>query len=168
MTAQPITAAEGLAIWIAQTHPDLFRALVLKAHPPGLAGFTDVLSSIGSGITSGIKAVGSYIASTDGVKTLSALAGSYLQNRQQQSVLDTQIKLAEMGQAPAPISYTTDPTTGALRGVYSPVGSQSMLLDQSILDSLAPAPFYKRYAVPLTLGVGAIAVFLVLRKVRFI
>jgi hypothetical protein len=165
MNGQQITAADGLAIWLANNHPALFQALAARSlERAGFADWSDILKSIGTGITTAVKSVGSYLASSDGVKTLSSLAGSYLTTKAQKDVLNMQVQRAEQGQEPASISYVMDSYTGQATPVYTANGVTAQL-DLNILRGLTPKPWYQTYALPLAIG-GSVLFLMVIYRMR--
>lgn len=104
-------SATELALWLQQNEPQIFAKLteeVAKRSGGKLGDFSDILSGIGTAA----KNVGSFLASPDGIKTLSAVGSVYLQSRAQTAALNTQVKLAQAGYSPAPIRNVIDGTTG--------------------------------------------------------
>lgn len=176
------------AAWIKITHPELFDALAKAAQqhqktapikaalkPKGLSGFLDTLTSIASDVTSGIgtavQSVGNFITSPDGIKTMSGLATSYLQNQAQQAVLQTQLARAQAGQAPAPIAYTTaQAVTPGGQAITTQVpiiqgaSGQFSYMSSAQLRSLTPGGFLQQYGIWLAVGGAAILLVILLTR----
>lgn len=169
-----------LARWLAQTHPELFKAVLAKAVKPvptsgkPMAGISDLFSGIGSDIAS----VANYLTSSGGLNTLGSLATSYftLQGQQananaQQAVLQTQLARAQAGQAPLPITYTTQPAVTSSGVGYTaqvPVlqmapGQLSTVTPQ-LLAANTPAGFLGQYGLWIMLGAGALVLYFILRR----
>lgn len=138
-TGQPLTAAQAFASWLELNEPALFRALAQRAAAsgaaPGLGDWSDFLSSVGSvasdlgsDISGAASSVGDWLASGQGMSSLTNLANTYLQDQTAQSVVQTQLSRAQQGLPPAPISYTTS-SSGAVVPVYTA---------SSIPSSIAP------------------------------
>jgi len=137
-------AAQALAQWLQQNEPELFAVLAQQAAGSGeLAGITDVLTSIGSGIAkaastvgSGIataaKSVGSFLASPNGVSVLSSLGQTYLQTTAQKNALQVQLAAAQAGQPPAPIETRYDAATNT----YVPIVSGTQPLTPQLAQQL--------------------------------
>lgn len=116
-------AAQAFAAWLQQNEPELFAALLQRADRNGAAGlgaWTDVLSSIASGIGNAVKSVASYVASPAGTSSLSSLAQTYLQSQGQKNALKVQLAQAQAGYPPAPIETRYDAATNQYVPVYTP------------------------------------------------
>lgn len=123
------------AAWLAENRPDLFNALARASgaqtgQPMKLEGFTDILASIGSGISSAarsvasglsttVKGVGNFLASSSGQSALARLGTAYvaIKTAPEAAALQAQVDRANAGLAPAPIEMTWD----ASRQQYVPV-----------------------------------------------
>lgn len=161
--ASPKSATQ-LAEWIAQHEPQLFAALTREAGtalsvPGKLGGITDWLSSIGTGVTSAVKNVGTFLTSSQGLATLGTLGGAYLQTKSQQNVLATQVALAQAGMAPAPIAYTPG-ANGVNTPIYLPT---QQTVTPGLLAQLQPS-FLQRNGIWLALGGAGILALLLLRS----
>src|SRR6266850_1937901 len=99
-------AADAFAAWLYQTHPDLFLAAyhlaAFGATPDttGLGDISDFLSSIGTGVSSAVSSVGSFLTNTDNIKAIAGLAGSYLSAKTQQNVVNAQLARLQSSQPP--------------------------------------------------------------------
>lgn len=163
-----------LAAWLAENQPNVFNALVRRAGiaeaPQRLEGFTDILKSLGSGISnvaksvagglsSTVKSVGAFLGTKEGAASLTALASTYgaiqLSKVQSQAV-QTQASRAAAGLAPAPIEMQWD----AARQQYVAVAPNGAALNAGQLSQLAAAPWLP-WAM---LGGGLILAVLFLRK----
>jgi hypothetical protein len=189
MDVSKINSSVQFAAWIKLTYPELFDALARAAQQhaktapvraalksKGLSGFLDTLSNIASDVTSGIGAavqnVGNFITSPEGLKTMSGLATSYLQNQAQQAVLQTQLARAQAGQAPAPITYTTaQAVTPAGQAIATQIPivqtgtGQFTYLSPATLQSYTPGAFIQQYGMWLVIGaVGLVLVFALTRR----
>ena len=188
MAADISNASARFAAWIKLTHPELFDALAKAAEqhvktapikaalkPKGLGGFLDMLDTIASDVTSGIgnvvQNVGSFLESPDGMKSLTGLASSYLQNQAQQAVLQTQTLRARAGQSPAPIAYTTAQavsTYGQAVTTQVPIlqgaGGQFSYMSPAQLKTLTPGGFLAQYGVWLAIGGAALLLVMVLTR----
>jgi len=132
-------AATELASWLYQVHPELFAAAYLAARTARattLGDFSDILdsvgsglSSVGSGIENAVGSVGSWLTSSQGLTTLSSLGTAYLNNQAQQNVLQTQIARTQALQSPLAVTYT-----------------------QTANGSVVPVLPYSSTGVPLTLS----------------
>lgn len=156
-------ASEALAYWIARNEPELWRALLEKAAQRGqLGGISDFFRTVGSSIGGAVKSVGSYLKSSDGMKTLTELGGVYLTTRMQEKALETQSLLAQANFPPAPIQNVQAPG-GVVVPVYTPLNRP---LDASLLAQLQPS-FLERYGASILIGVGiALAFALLVRSTR--
>lgn len=112
-------SAHAMAIWLAEQQPQVFEAVLRTAlgeQQPKLAGLTDWLSSIGTSVGNAVNAAGKYLASEDGMKTLSMIGSTYLQTQAQKDALKLQMAQAQAGQQLYPIQsvgqnpYTSIPT----------------------------------------------------------
>lgn len=167
MTTKSEVANTLLAAWLAENHPELFSALAARAgaaSAPGLHGFTDVLSSIGStigsvaskvasGLSTTVQTVGTFLQSDAGKTTLATLAAAQLQSAQNKA-LQTQVQRANAGLTPAPITSTFDATTGSFVPALSTPGGAYPLSAQT-LASLQPS-FLDRYGLWLAAGGAAL------------
>lgn len=155
--------ATQLAQWLALNEPALFSALQREAATQSatLNGITDFLSSIGTSIGDAVSNVGSYLASSEGVKTLTSLGTTYLGYKQQSNVLKTQVQLAMAGQAPAPIMNTVG-ANGQIVPVYTPT---NQVASNPLLARLQPS-FLDQYKMPLLIGGGILALVLLTSAVR--
>lgn len=160
MSIAKTAAAEQLAEWIATEQPQLFAALQQAvARSPGVGGITDILSSIGAGVSSAVKNVGSFLTSTKGLETLGALGSTYLATKTQQNVLQTQVALAQAGYSPAPITNVMGPN-GTMVPIYQPTQQP---VSAAMLAQLQPS-FIERYGIYLALGGAAILALFLLRR----
>jgi hypothetical protein len=142
-------AATALASWLYHVHPELFAAayLAARSRPSGTLGdFSDILdsvgsglSSIGSGIENAVSSVGSWLTSSQGLTTLSSLGTAYLNNQTQQNVLQTQIARTQAAQAPLAVTYTQAPN-GSLVPVV-PVSSAGVPITVSATTQPAIAGY---------------------------
>jgi hypothetical protein len=163
------------AAWLQENYPDVYAQLAQQvgAGPTQhLNGFTDFLRTAGSaiantaktvvsGLSSGVKAVGGYLASSNGMETLSALAQTY--SAVNQATLATQYARAQAGEAPATIETRYDPATGQYVPIYAPNAGSGYLVNQNVLSKLSPG-FFQKYLWWIVGGVGVLAVILILRK----
>jgi hypothetical protein len=104
------------AQWLARDQPELFIALYRRANvvskaANGLKDFTDLLSSIGSGIATAASSVGTYLTSSQGLQTLTALSSAYLTSKAANQAVGINLQRAQQGLPPAPIQTTYNPTT---------------------------------------------------------
>jgi len=191
MSAQKQVASTLLAAWLADNHPDVFQNLAIMGNPtgapvsvnlapPGLAGFTDTLSSIwgsvtsaastvASGLSTAVQSVGNFLATPGGQSALQAIAlAKYGNASAPSSVIQTQLARADAGQTPAPIQTVYDPRTGT----YVPVLTQTNQAGQTYqtpltpyaLSSLQPS-FIDKYGMWIAGGALALVGFsLVLRR----
>lgn len=104
-------AATQLAIWLYNTHPDLFLAAYHKAafgatpQTKGLGDVSDFLSSIGTNVSDAVSSVGSWLTTGGGLNSMAALGTAVLNNQTQQNVLNTQLARVQTAQAPLAIGY---------------------------------------------------------------
>lgn len=113
-----------------------------------------VASSIASGVGSVVSAVGNFLASPGGVQSLVKLATAVVSA--QTPVISTQAARAAAGLAPAPISYVTNPLTGAVTPVLTTTGG-SVPVGNSLLSALTPSglsQFVSQYGLYLGLGIA--------------
>lgn len=165
------SSAIALAEWLAQNEPELFAALAARAEQ-GLSGITDFFStlgtgiakaasSIGTGLTTAVKGVGSFLASPNGLSTLSTLGQTYLQTQAQKNALKVQLATVQAGQQPAPIETRYDAATGTYVPVYVPPAGTAQLLTPDLSAQLMrdAQPAWNRY-MPWLIGGGIAAAFL--------
>lgn len=104
-----------------------------------------------SGISGALSSVGSFLASTTGLTSLTNLATAvYRANTPQASTIATQIARVQSGVTPAPITYGYN-SQGQLVPVLAQ-GGITTPLSRSTLSSLIPAGL-SQYALPIGLGV---------------
>lgn len=183
-----------LALWLLAVHPDVFAAVYKKAvGAAGLGDVSDVLDSIGSGISDAASAVGTFFTTPSNITALTSIAGSYFQSQASQANAQTQLAVLQAqaartlgGQAPAPISYVQT-STGALQPVYVPAmsqqigapaqalplnlgqpvqlsnGSTAYPMTQSSLASLVPG-FVQKYGIYIAGGIALLAVVFFFRS----
>lgn len=191
-TGEPVTAAQAFAAWLEQNEPDLFQALLKHAatesSAKGLGDWSSILSSVGSvasdlgsGISDAASSVGSYLTTGGGLTALSNLAGTYLQSKTAQSVVQMQLARANQGMAPAPVSYATN-ASGQVVPVYTATlptsiapyagnavtlsnGQSGYPLTTPALTALSGASTLSQYLPWILLGGGVLIVgLLLLRK----
>jgi hypothetical protein len=162
-------AADALAQWLQQNEPELFAALAARASGE-LAGFMDILKSVGGAIATGVskvgsvvKTVGSFIASPSGVSALSALGSTYLQSEAQKNALQVQLAAAQAGLPPAPIETRYDPGTNTyVPVVTTSTGLQPLTPDlssQMVLQFQQSAGFdWKKWTPWIALGAVGLGV----------
>lgn len=130
-------------------------------------------STIASGVSSAVGAVGSFLSSSQGINSLTNLATAYYKSQAQAPIiatLQTQAARAQAGQTVAPISYvqgangqvipvyasTLPPATVAATGnvVTTAYGTPAYTLTPQSLQSLAPSALtqLKPYLPYLLLG----------------
>lgn len=173
MNANQKAASIALAQWLAVNEPELFAALAARVDQQ-LAGFTDFLSTIGSGIAkaatavgstlnTAAKSVGSFIASPNGMSVLTTLGQTYLQTQAQKNALQVQLAQASAGQMPAPIETRYDAASGAYVPVFTPVAGAPQPLTPQLTQQLLQqsiAPGWQRWLpwiIAGTLGLGFLA-----------
>ncbi len=154
------TAADAFAQWLMVNEPHLFNALLART-PQSLHGWTDILSSVGGGIASAAKNVGSFLVSENGMKALSGLSGVYLQTRMQKDALKIQMTQAQRGLPPAPVQTQIDPSTGQVAAYYYPQNAAPVPLTPTVARQLLPPPQYWPYAIGA--GVLLLAAFFMRR-----
>lgn len=143
-----IEAAEALAKWLAENQPEIFEGALRAAQgkpiprtASNLAGIADVMSSIGTGLSTAVRSVGSFIASPGGVATLGTLGGLYLQSQAQRDALRLQTSAAQAGYSPYPVQNTGYNTNSAIP-IYTPTGQMltpqltNQLYQQSVTASI--------------------------------
>jgi hypothetical protein len=141
--------ADALALWLAKNQPEVFEGALRAAQgqsiprtPSNLAGITDVLSSIGTSFGSAVKSVGSFLSSENGIKTLGAVGGLYLQSQAQRDALRLQVATVQAGYPPQPVQnvgYNTN-TAVPMYGTQplTPTLTNQLLPRTSILREYAP------------------------------
>lgn len=165
-----------MAAWLQEQYPSLFEDLAKHASASGLAGITDILSSIGSGISdaassvasglsSAVQQVGSFLTSDAGQKTLATLAAAKLQQAQTQQIVATQAARAAAGQTPAAISTQYNPSTGTYMPVMTTSTGQQVPLTQAALQSLQPS-FLSQYGIWIAGGAAALVLVAMLMRSR--
>jgi hypothetical protein len=111
-----------------------------------------VTSQIASGVGSVVSAVGSFLASPGGAQSLVNLAKAIATTNT--PVINTQVSRAVSGLAPAPISYVTNPYTGALTPVLNtPYGTANV--NGQVLSALSGSglsQFVSQYGLYLAAG----------------
>lgn len=186
--AQKQIAGTLLAAWLGEQYPEIFQEIAIRAlnptgttsrvtlspPPVGLSGFTDTLSTIwggisnaagkiATGLSSTVQGVGNFLASPAGASALSAIAAAkYGTGSAQQSIIQTQLGRAGVGQTPAPIDTVYDTSTGT----YIPVlnqGNQQYPVSPQLLSQLQPT-FIDRYG--LWLAGGALGLILLVTLAR--
>lgn len=152
-------AAIALAQWIAKNNPRLFDALAQRVGATGIGAWTDVLKNIGSSVGTAVKSVGTFIASPDGLKTISELSGAYLQTQAQKDALRLQIAQARNAQPPLPIGTVVDPNTGQPVPTYFPPTGGAVPISPSVYGQLRPAPDWQN--ILLWGGLALAGVFII-------
>lgn len=154
-------SASMLAQWLAQNEPAIFAELEKNAaiEHSRLNGWSDILSSVGNAVSSGVSAVGDFLTSEKGIASLTGLTTAYLAGKQQSNVLATQLALAQAGQPPAPIQNTIG-ANNQIVPVYTPT---NQVATNQLLYSLQPS-FLQTYKVPLLIGATGLALLIVLRR----
>lgn len=168
-----------LAAWLQENYPQVFAELAQYANAPppdrqSLSGFTDILSSIGSGISSAassvasglsstVKAVGGFIASDAGQQTLATIVNAKLQSNVNKQLVAAQIARANADQAPAPVQNAINPATGTYMPTLTLANGQTVPVTSSVLAGLQPT-FMQRYGIwllggLLVAGVVGVAMF---------
>lgn len=188
VTTDKLVSGTLLAAWLAQNYPDLYQEIAIRADnpthappdvrltPPGLAGFTDVLSSIwggistaatkvASGLSATVQGVGNFLASKEGASALATLAvAKYGASSTQSSVIATQLGRTTVGQTPAPIQTVQDPTTGQYIPVLTQNGQNYQLTPQ-VLQQLQPS-FLDKYGIYIAGGAFALVILTLLMNRR--
>lgn len=161
------SSALSLAQWLANDQPRLFQALLEKAAQlkaaQGLGDFSDILSSIGSGISTAVSNVGSFLTSPAGMTTLTTIGTAYLNNQTQSNVLNAQVKIAQAGKTVAPIQTVYNPNTGQYEASYTTAGAQYPVTSQ-LLSSITPASSMQQYLPYLLIGGGLLVVLMLFRS----
>lgn len=157
--------------WLARNYPDLFEAMAAHAvNANNLSGWTDIFTSIGSGVSkvleSGstlVQKVGDFVASDSGQKTLAQLSQLYQTSQANKDALKIQLAQMAANKAPAPITTTTQPTTGATVPVYAPPGQPATPLTpqvaQKLIDSRASIMSGNVTTIALVLGAAFVGAF---------
>ncbi len=128
-----------------------------------------VASSVGQTVLSAIGSVGAALTTPAALSALANTALTYYRNQQQSAAteaniaaLQAQVNLARAGQTAAPITYVTDPATGAQVPALAQVGANGQTtytpLTAAQLASLAPSGLSSaldRYGVWIAAG-GAV------------
>lgn len=160
-------SAEAFAKWLANDQPELFVALYRKAIPApivkSLADFSDVLSSIGTGLSAAVSAVGSYVASPQGAQTLGTLGAAYLASKASGQAVQTNYTRAAAGLAPAPIQTIYNPNTMQYEAVLPQANGSYMPLSQANVmpSAFAQIPIWVYFA-----GGGLLLVMLMMSMRR--
>lgn len=149
-------AAVSFAEWLAHDQPALFVELLKRAAPhatKGLSGFTDILSSIGTGLASAAQSVGTYISSPAGSQTLSTLAQAYVQSQAAKQAVSLNYQRAQQGISAAPIQTQYNPQTGQYEALLVQPGGQAIPITPQVRQSLlAGMPTW----LPWAIGGGAL------------
>lgn len=158
------SAATAFAKWLANDQPELFVALYRQAMPElgkGLGDFTDVLSSIGSGLETAVSNVGSFLTSSAGMTSISQLGSAYLNSQAAKSAVNLQASRAQSGLSPAPIQTIYNPATQQYEAVLTQ-GANTIPLSTQLRSSLMPAglPSWAPWAI----GGGALLVILLMLR----
>lgn len=149
-------AGTQLALWLLSVHPDLF-AMVYKqaAAAQGLGDISDVLDSIGSGISDAASAVGTFLTTPSNVTALTSLASNYFTSTASQAnaqtqlaVLQAQAQRTQAGLSPAPVTYVT-----SAQGVTTPVYVPAMASQIGAPAAAVPV----NAGAPVTLSNGQVA-----------
>lgn len=162
-------SAASFAAWLAKDQPQLFLALAKNAGVPvqeNLSGISDVLSAIGSGLSSAVKTVGSFVTSKEGMTTLSTLATTYLTTKAQQDAVKLQIKQAEAQEAAAPIQTSYNAATGQYEVLYTTKNGQTVPVTSQTANAVLNGGSITSQAwFPYAAAAGvAFVLFLVLRR----
>ena len=160
------THAKDFATWLAEDQPELFVALYKKALPQtvrGIGSFTDVLSSIGTSLSNAASSVGTYLTSSQGLDTLSKLAGTYLTTQASKNAVNTNLARVQAGYAPAPIQTVYNPNTGEYQAVVTNSTGAVVPLSNSVQSALTSMglPSWAPWALG---GAGLLLLVLLLRK----
>ncbi len=167
-------SAEAFAQWLLENHPDIFIAIAKKAintpqakaasTPVKLGDISSVLSSIGTGLSTAVSGVGSWLSNSSNIQGLTGAASSYFNSQAaasvgnaQNAVFQTQLLRAQSGMAPAPINYSYNSS-----GQPVPMYNGSML-SPSTLQTLVPT-FLQKYGLYLAIGAAGIALIFILRR----
>lgn len=160
-------AARSFTAWLMKDQPELFIALAQSAGVPvikNLAGFSDILGAIGSGISNAASAVGTFLTSSQGLTTLATLATTYVSSQAQKSALNLQLAQAQANKPAAPIETQYNPTTAQYEVLYTQQNGQKVPLtaqDMASFNSIVSKPWF-----PFVLagGVAFILFFLFRRR----
>jgi hypothetical protein len=163
-----VKARTQFAGWLARNYPDLFEAMAAHAlNENNLSGWTDIFSSIGTGVAKVLDAgstlvtkVGDFIGTDNGQKTLAQLTGLYAQTQANKDAVKVQLAQAAANKPPAPITTTTQPTTGTTVPVYAPPGQPATPLTPQVAQNLiassgASASIMSGNVLTIALVVGA-------------
>jgi hypothetical protein len=172
------TARYQFAGWLAKNYPEFFEAVAAHAtNASNLSGWTDILSSIGSGISKAatvagtlVQRVGDFVGTDDGQKTLSSLANIYMQTQANKAALKVQQTAMSQGAPPAPIVTTTQPVTGETVPMYAPPNQPAKPLTPAVTQQLiagtstATQPDWKNIAMVAIVGASALLVVSALKR----
>jgi len=164
-------SAKSFAAWLMKDQPQLFLALAEQAGVPvvkTLGGFTDILSAIGSGVSSAVSSVGSFLTSSQGLTTLASLGSVYLTTAAQKNAVNLQLAQAKAAQAAAPIETQYNPASGAYEVLYTQSNGQKVPLTSANQSSLLRTGAASVFAQPwfpyaAIAGVG-LFLFLMMRR----
>lgn len=148
---------ESLAKWLLKDQPGLFVKLAQVAQvvpSSGLGDFTDILSSIGSGISSAVSSVGSFLTSTQGLQTLATLGSSYMTTQAQKNALNVQLATAAANKPAAPIQTVLNPATGQYQAVYTTVNGQQQVVTSQTAPQFYPTGNIGAQTVAATSGLS--------------
>lgn len=150
--------ANSLAAWLLKDQPALFVKLaqVTQVVPKNsaLGDFTDILSSIGSGISSAVSSVGNFLTSTQGLQTLATLGSSYLTTTAQKNALNVQLATAAANKPAAPIQTVLNPATGQYQAVYTTVNGQQQVITSNTVPQFYPTGAIGAQTVAATSGIS--------------
>ena len=158
-------AADALANWLLHVHPEIFTAIAKKTipHTAALSGVSDVLSSLGTDLSTAVSSVGSWVANPQNFQNLTGAATAYFNSQApsvanaQNAVFQTQLQRAQAGLSPAPITYAVN-AQGQTYPVYN-----GNTLSPNTLQTLAPS-FMQKYGLWLAFGGGALALIFILKR----
>ncbi len=138
--------ADSLAQWLLKDQPGLFVKLaqVARVVPKNtaLGDFTDILSAIGSGISTAVSSVGSFLTSAQGLQTLSTLGATYMTTQAQKNALNVQLATTAANKTAAPIQTVYNSQTGQYEALYTTANGQ-----QQVVTSNNAAQFYPTGAI---------------------
>lgn len=162
----PNVAAE-FAQWLANDQPELFVALYKRALPAvqkakGLSGFTDVLSSIGSGLSKAVSQVGTFLSSPQGQQTIATLGNAYLQTKAAREAVKVNLQRAQTGQAPAPIQTVYNPNTMQYEAMVTQANGALSPLTPTLANRLSSLPAW----VPWAAGAAGVVLLVILATRR--